>query len=67
MVCGTFVVDNIPQSNVNAVYNGFLSNTPSPTRVDKAQNPDGSWKVTAVWPPCFEGTLTSHSAEGEHA
>lgn len=67
MVCGTFVLDNVPNSDVNMIVNGFLANIPPPTRVGKTQNDDGTWKVTAVWPPCAGGVVTEHSAEGEHA
>ena len=61
MVCGTFSIGSIPDGQQDAIYNGFESNIPPPTSVTKTQGADGTWTVTAVWPPCPAGTTTAHS------
>ena len=60
MICGSFTLDNIPDGRQDAVANGFQTNVPPPTSVAKVQNPDGTWKVTATWPPCPAGATASH-------
>jgi hypothetical protein len=62
-ICGTFTMDSIPAANVDAIVKGYKDNIPPPASVDKAQNPDGTWKVTAQWPPCAAGTAVTHSAD----
>lgn len=60
-ICGSFSQSNIPNGQQDAVANGFKNNIPPPTSVTKIQDPDGSWTVTAEWPPCASGTNVSHS------
>ena len=51
MASGTYVQDNIPtEDDADMVVAGFNAQQPPPTSVAKAQNADGSWKVTAVFP-----------------
>jgi len=52
--CGTYIVDKIPDANVGEVMAGFRLD--SPTSLNKTKNADGTWKVTAVFPPCPGGT-----------
>src|ERR1700722_17977343 len=63
MICGTFNMANIPDGQQDAINNGFSTNVPPPTTVTKSQAPDGTWTVTAVWPPCPAETTTTHSGD----
>lgn len=63
MVCGTFTMNNIPQTNVDAVVARFKANKPPPTSVTKNQAADGTWTVIAVFPPCPADT--SHTPDGK--
>jgi len=65
MVCGTFSIQNIPNGQQDAVANGFQNNIPPPTQVTKTQAADGTWTVTAQWPPCPDNTTTTHSADNK--
>jgi hypothetical protein len=62
MICGSFTMKSIPNGQEDVIYNGFMSNVPPPTHVTKTQDADGTWTVTAEWPPCPAKTTTSHSA-----
>ncbi len=62
MICGSFTMHGIPNGQQDDVYSGFKNNSPPPISVTKAQSADGTWSVTAEWPPCPTGTTTSHSA-----
>jgi len=62
MICGSFTMNGIANGQQDAIYNGFLTNVPPPVHVTKAQSADGTWTVTAEWPPCPVGATTSHSA-----
>lgn len=61
MICGTFVLDSVPDDQAESTVAGFRNNDPPPTSVDKTKNADGTWKITAVWPPCSNGVTTTHS------
>jgi hypothetical protein len=62
MICGTFTINSVPDGQQNAIYNGFMTNVPPPTKCTKTQAADGTWTVVAEWPPCPANTTTSHSA-----
>lgn len=62
--CGTWIVTGIPEDRVGSVMAAYRSQDPS--SVDKEAQPDGKWKVTAVFPDCPPGQPNrrerSHSA-----
>ena len=61
-ICGTWSQSGIPNGKQDGVVKGFKDNVPPPTSVTKKQAEDGSWTVTAEWPPCEAGITVSHSA-----
>jgi hypothetical protein len=62
LICGTFSLASVPDGQQDAISNGFRTNVPPPTSVTQVQAADGTWTVTAQWPPCPAGTTTTHSA-----
>jgi hypothetical protein len=62
--CGTWIVTDIPEDRVGSVMAAYRAQ--DPRRVDKEAQPDGKWKVTAVFPDCPPGQPNirerSHSA-----
>jgi hypothetical protein len=62
MTCGTFTTANIPADQVNMVEGLYRAGTPAPTSVAWTQQADGSYTVTAVYPPCPPGTTHSAAA-----
>lgn len=63
MVCGTFTITQISSDDVDGVVQRFNANNPPPLSVTKTQAQDGTWTVTATFPPCPENT--THSSGGE--
>jgi hypothetical protein len=64
MICGTFTVTNIPTNEVDGVVARYQATVPHPTSVQKTQAADGSWTVTATWPPCPPNTTHSTGTAG---
>ena len=62
MVCGTFTINGVPKEKLAETSGLFEANDPPPTAVTSKQNSDGTFTVTAVFPPCPDGT--KHSADG---
>jgi hypothetical protein len=54
MTCGPFSRDLIPADKIKGVLHRLKTNKPPPTNVVSTQNPDGTFKVTADFPPCPE-------------
>lgn len=50
MVCGTFTVKNVPQDKLEQTMAIWRASTPTPN-VTSAKD-DGTYTVTAVFPPC---------------
>jgi hypothetical protein len=50
MPCGVWTTTDIPQAKVNGVIAGYMLDTPQ--SVVSTQQADGSWTVTATFPPC---------------
>ena len=61
-ICGTFSMSGITNGDEGKVAAAYQSTTPPPTSVTSAQQPDGTWTVTAQWPPCPAGVKVVHSA-----
>ncbi len=55
MVCGTFTVENIPEGNLQETIDIWLANKPQP-KVTYTRNADGTYTLTAEFPPCPEDT-----------
>lgn len=51
--CGTWIVTDIPEDRVGQVMAAYRSQ--DPRSVEKEEQPDGKWKVTAVFPDCPPG------------
>jgi hypothetical protein len=62
MVCGTFTVSKVPQSEVTNRVNLWKATKPPPTSVTSNQDPDGTYTITAVFPPCSGNT--THTTDG---
>lgn len=62
MVCGTFTVSKVPESQVANRVNLWNATKPPPTSVSSSQDPDGTYTITAVFPPC--GSNTTHTTDG---
>jgi predicted acyl esterase len=60
-ICGSFSQSNIPNGQQDAVADGYKNNIPPPINVTQMQDADGTWTVTAQWPPCPSDTTTTHS------
>jgi hypothetical protein len=54
MPCGTFTISKIPANQVGAVMQQFQFD--NPTSLTQNQAADGTWTVTAVFPPCPGGS-----------
>ena len=63
MVCGTFTINRIASADVDGVVQRFNANDPPPLSVTKAQDADGTWTVTARFPPCPENMTHSSGAQ----
>lgn len=60
MVCGTFTLTKIATSTAaDAIVTRFKTNVPPPTSTTKTQEADGTWTVTATFPPCPPNTTHS--------
>ena len=62
MVCGTFTVQDVPAEALQETMDIWRGNDPPPMTVTSSQNADGTYTVTAVFPPCPEGT--THEPRG---
>lgn len=62
MVCGTFTMTQVPANNVAGVVARYKANVPPPTSVTSTQQPDGTYTVVAVFPPCPPNT--THDVTG---
>lgn len=60
MVCGTFKINGVTDSEVTGVVARFWANVPPPIKVTPTMNADGTWTVTATFPPCSE-TVTDNA------
>jgi hypothetical protein len=62
--CGTWKITDIPEAEVGTVMANFSLDAPK--SVDRSQQPDGNWTVTAVFDDCPPGqpdsTERSHGA-----
>lgn len=54
MPCGVFTITEIPANQVGAVVQQFQLD--GPTSVQQTQQSDGTFTVTATFPPCADGT-----------
>lgn len=61
-ICGTFSQSGIANGQQDQVAAGYKNNDPPPISVTCSQQPDGTWTVTAEWPPCSEGVTITHTA-----
>lgn len=52
--CGTFVTDNVPADKVGQVIADY--DLDGPKSVTKTKNTNGTFKVTAVFPDCPDGS-----------
>ncbi len=62
MVCGVFTITGISDADVAGVVQRFKQNVPPPLSVTQTRAADGTWTVTATFPPCPPNT--THSAGG---
>jgi hypothetical protein len=62
MVCGTFRIRQVPAAEVDDTIALYKANVPPPTSVTSAPDGQGTFTITAVFPPCPENT--EHSGEG---
>jgi hypothetical protein len=49
-VCGTWIVTDIPEERVGSVMAAYRAQ--DPLSVEKQEQGDGRWTVTAVFPDC---------------
>lgn len=61
MICGTFTTTDIPADQADEVEALYRANTPAPITVTRTQQADGSYTITAVYPPCPSNT--SHTSD----
>jgi len=61
MVCGTFKINKVPASDVKMTEDLFRANKPPPNSVKSVKDPDGTFTVTAEFPPCPDNTKHSPS------
>ena len=59
MACGTFTESKVPLSDLQ--HRVAVWNASNPTSVTWAPDPDGTYTITIVYPPC--NTNTTHSAD----
>jgi hypothetical protein len=52
MVCGTFTLRKVPEAKVARKVAMYKANVPPPTSVTSAPDGQGTFTITAVWPPC---------------
>ncbi|HEX8668998.1 MAG TPA: hypothetical protein VF727_11580 [Allosphingosinicella sp.] len=52
MVCGTFTLRKVPEAEVADTVALFEANVPPPNSVTSAPDGEGTFTVTAVFPPC---------------
>jgi len=52
--CGVFTESNVPAAKVDQVIADFQLD--SPIKIDKVDNGDGTFEVTATFPPCADGS-----------
>ena len=62
MPCGTFTVSKVPQATLQQTIVLFQANQPPPNSVTSAVDGQGTYTVTAVFPPCPDNT--AHSSDG---
>lgn len=55
--CGSWSVTDIPEEKVGGVMAAYRAQ--DPLSVEKARQPDGTWKVTAIFPDCPPGQPNS--------
>ena len=48
--CGTHSISGIPKEDVDQVMSDF--DAQNPQELSKRKDSDGTWTVTAVFPPC---------------
>lgn len=62
MICGTYQKTGLDQATADLIAQSYGSTSPAPLGVNTTQAADGSWTVTAVYPPCpsnvFHAQLT---------
>jgi len=63
MPCGTFVTSGLSETKAKTTKALFEANQPPPKSVTSEKQADGTFTVTAVFPPCPEGT-THSSGDG---
>ena len=56
MTCGTFIVRNVPADKLQLRMDLYKKNDPPPTSVTSAADGNGTYTITAVFPPCPENT-----------
>jgi hypothetical protein len=57
MICGTFQKTGLDQATADLIAQGYGSTSPAPLNVNTTQAVDGSWTVTAIYPPCPANVL----------
>ena len=62
MVCGTYTVSGVAQDDLQRRMNIWRATKPPPTSVTAEQDDDGTYTITAVFPPCPDDT--THSPGG---
>jgi hypothetical protein len=62
MICGTFTLTKISDTDVAGVVARFKATLPPPLSVTQTKQPDGTWTVVAAYPPC--APTVSHSTSG---
>ncbi len=62
MICGTFTLTKISDTDVAGVVARFKATLPPPLNVTQTKQSDGTWTVVATYPPCASNV--SHSASG---
>jgi len=61
-ICGSFSMSGVPNGKQDAIEKGYRDNIPPPKDVTKVQDGDGTWTITAEWPPCPDDVTVQHSA-----
>ncbi|MBN9560086.1 MAG: transglycosylase SLT domain-containing protein [Alphaproteobacteria bacterium] len=61
MICGTFATTGMTKSEADQCAQDYRDTVPAPTTVTLEQSGDGTWTVTAAWPPCESNT--AHAAQ----
>ena len=55
MVCGTFTVAGVAQADLKNSIALYKASKPPPTSVSSAQDADGTYTITIVYPACPPG------------